>query len=141
VARTNYITKENVVEQLLSDELIVQSYVYSYKSKRYWKIIEPLTVQLSNGRIISIEKGFYYDMSTVPQPLWGILSPINDGLFGYLIHDWLYINKDKHTMTQWECDDEMLFWTNIVNKNKIDNYFRWFFVKYAFGWLYWNKII
>lgn len=133
------VTKDNIIEKLLTDELICQYFVYSDKSNRFWKIANPITVELSNGKIISIEKGFYYDMSTIPQFLWSFLSPVNDGLFGYLIHDWLYLNKEKHGMSQWECDDEMLFWTNLTNKNKFDNYIRWFCVKYLFGWLYWNK--
>lgn len=134
-----YITKENVVEKLLTDELIVQSYVYSDKSSRFWKILEPLTVQLSNNKIINIGKGFYYDMSTVPKFLWSIVRPFNDGLFGYLIHDRLYVVRD-HSMSRKECDEEMLYWTNIVNSNKFDNYFRYYVVR-LIGWLWWYRII
>jgi hypothetical protein len=139
VVRTNFIHKDNIIEQLSSDDLIVQSYVYSDKSSKYWKIQNPITVQLSNGKIINIPKGFIYDMSTVPKWLWGIVRPFNDGLFGYLIHDILYVIR-KHNMTRKECDKEMLFWTNITNKNKFDNYIRYFFVR-LFGWLWWDKII
>jgi hypothetical protein len=139
VARTNYITKNNVVEQLLSDELIVQSYVYSDKSAKYWKIQNPLTVELSNGEVINIPKGFVYDMSTVPKWLWSFIRPVNDGLFGYLIHDRLYVIRD-HKMTRKECDQEMLFWTNITNDNKFDNYLRYYIVR-LLGWLWWYKII
>jgi hypothetical protein len=58
VARTNYITKNNVVEQLLSDELIVQSYVYSDKSGKYWKIQNPLTNKVLTGFSILRNKQF-----------------------------------------------------------------------------------
>ena len=139
MARTNYITKDNVIEQLLSDELIVQSYVYSDKSAKYWKIQNPLTVELSNGEVINIPKGFVYDMSTVPKWLWSFIRPVNDGLFGYLVHDALYINKVKG-MTRKQVDDEMLFWTNITNDNKFDNKFRYTIVR-LLGWLWWHKII
>jgi len=137
--RTNYITKDNVVEQLLSDELIVQSYIYSDKSGKYWKIQQPLTVQLSNGEIINIPKGFVYDMSTVPKWLWSFVRPVNDGLFGYLVHDVLYINKVKG-MTRKQADKEMLFWTSITNSNKFDNYLRYYIVR-LLGWLWWRKIL
>jgi hypothetical protein len=137
--RTNYITKYNVVEQLSSDELIVQSYVYSNKSQKYWKIQQPITVELSNEKTINIPKGFEYDMSTVPKGLWSIVRPYNDGLFGYLIHDRLYVIRD-HNMTRKQCDDEMLFWTNITNDNKFDNYLRYYIVR-VLGWLWWKKII
>ena len=134
-----YITKDNIVERLLTDELIVQSYVYSDNSSKYWRIVEPITVTLSNGKIINIPKGFYYDMSTVPKWLWSIVRPYNDGLFGYLVHDVLYVNRN-HNMTRKECDEEMLFWTNITNSNKFDNKFRYYIVR-LLGWLWWYKII
>ena len=139
MVRTNYITKDNVVEQLLSDELIVQSYVYSDKSAKYWKIQNPITVELSNGKIINIPKGFVYDMSTVPKWLWSFVRPVNDGLFGYLIHDVLYINK-VNGITRKQADKEMLFWTSIINSNKFDNYIRYYIVR-LLGWLWWYKIL
>jgi hypothetical protein len=139
MARTNYITEDNVIEQLLSDELIVQSYVYSNKSKKYWKIQQPLTVVLSTGEIINVPKGFVYDMSTVPKWLWSFVRPFNDGLIGYLIHDVLYVQR-AHGMTRKQSDKEMLFWTNITNKNKFDNYLRYYIVR-LLGWLWWYKII
>lgn len=132
------ITKENVITNLLTDELIQQTYVYSRKSKKYWKIIIPITIQLSTGAIISIPKGFEYDNASVPQFLWGIVKPVNDGLLASLIHDYLYINKHKHNMTQKQCDDEMLFWLKIINKEPIDNYIRYYAVR-LFGWTKWNK--
>jgi hypothetical protein len=139
MVKTGFINKDNVIDLLMTDELIVQSYVYSDSSSKFWKINNPLTVRLSNDKIINIPKGFYYDMSTVPKWLWSIVRPYNDGLFGYLIHDRLYVIKN-HNMTRKECDKEMLFWTNITNKNKFDNYLRYYFVR-LFGWLIWYEII
>jgi len=133
------ITKNNVIQELLTDDLIVQSFVYSDKSAKYWKIQKPLGIQLSNGVVINILSGFTYDMSTVPKWLWSVVRPFNDGLFGYLVHDHLY--KDRaHGMTRKECDDEMLFWTTLTNKNKFDNKLRWVIVR-LLGWAWWNKIL
>jgi hypothetical protein len=132
-----YITKDNIIEQLLTDELIVQSYVYSDKSSKYWKIQQPITVTLSNGKVINIPKGFVYDMSTVPKWLWSFVRPFNDGLFGYLVHDILYVQR-AHGMTRAQCDKEMLFWTNLTNSNKFDNYLRYFVVR-LLGWFWWNS--
>lgn len=134
-----YVTKDNVIEQLEIGELIVQSYIYSSKNGKYWKIQQPITVQLSSGRIINIPKGFVYDMSTVPKWLWSFVRPFNDGLFGYLIHDALYINKVKG-ISRREADKEMLFWTNIINENKFDNYLRYYIVR-LLGWLWWYEIV
>lgn len=135
-----FITKYNIIDRLNSDNLIIQSYVYSDKSAKYWKIQEPLTVHLINhNKIINVPKGFYYDMSTVPKWLWSIVRPFNDGLFGYLIHDCLYVNRN-HNLTRKECDLEMLAWTNLTNKNKFDNYIRYYVVR-GLGWLWWYKIV
>jgi hypothetical protein len=139
MAKAGYITKDNIVEQLLTDDLIVQSYIYSDKSSKYWRIEKPLTIILSSGKIINIPKGFTYDMSTVPKWLWSIVRPFNDGLFAYLVHDRLYVIRD-HSMTRKQVDDEMLFWANIVNDNKFDNKLRYFFVR-ILGWLWWHKIV
>lgn len=139
MVKTGFINKDNVIDLLMTDALIVQSYVYSDNSSKFWKINNPLTVLLSNDKIINIPKGFYYDMSTVPKWLWSIVRPYNDGLFGYLIHDRLYVIRN-HNMTRKECDKEMLYWTNITNKNKFDNYLRYYFVR-LFGWLVWYEII
>jgi hypothetical protein len=133
------ITKNNVVDELLTDDLIVQSFVYSDKSAKYWKIQKPLGIQLSNGVVINILSGFTYDMSTVPKWLWSVVRPFNDGLFGYLVHDALYLDR-SHGMTRKECDDEMLFWTTLTNKNKFDNKLRWVIVR-LLGWAWWNKIL
>lgn len=133
------ITKDNVIEQLMTDELITQSYVYSNNSQKYWKIQQPITVKLSNDKIINVPKGFLYDMSTVPKWLWSIVRPFNDGLFGYLVHDRLYVIRD-HDMTRLQCDKEMLFWTNLTNDNKFDNYIRYAFVR-LLGWLWWYKFV
>jgi hypothetical protein len=133
------ITKNNIIQELLTDDLIVQSFVYSDKSAKYWKIQKPLGIQLSNGVVINILSGFTYDMSTVPKWLWSVVRPFNDGLFGYLVHDALYLDR-SHGMTRKECDDEMLFWTTLTNKNKFDNKLRWVIVR-LLGWAWWNKII
>jgi hypothetical protein len=42
-------------------------------------------------------------------------------------------------MTRKQVDKEMLFWTNITNSNKLDNYIRYFVVR-AIGWWVWCRI-
>lgn len=134
------ITKDNVIALLGRDDLIIQSYAYSRKSKRFWVIMSPLTVQLSNEHIISIPKYFYYDMATIPPFLWSIIRPYDDALIAYVIHDYLYINQSKHSLNRYQVDREMLFWANITSKNKFNNYLRYFFVR-LFGWLWWKKLL
>lgn len=134
------ITKYNVIEKLLNDDIIQQCYVYSYKSKKFWKITKSIHIMLSNGNVITVPYGFYYDMATIPKWLWSIIRPFNDGLFATLIHDYLYIHQETHNMTQKEVDNEFLFWLNLTNKNKFDNKIRYLFVR-IFGWLWWKKLL
>lgn len=131
------VNLSNVVDRMMTDNLIIQSYVYSYKSKKYWKIINKINVLLSNDEVIVIPKGFYYDMATVPKWLWSLVRPYNDGLIAFLIHDYLYVHQDVHSMNRYEADMEMLIWLNRTNSNKFDNYLRFFFVR-LLGWLWWR---
>lgn len=135
------ITKDNIIEELLKDHLIVQSFIYSNKSAKYWEIQSPITIKLSYGFIINIPKGFCYDMATVPKWLWSVIRPFNLGLFGYLIHDYLYIHQEKHNLSRKQVDQEMLYWTNITNsKHPFDNKFRYCIVRMV-GWLWWKKLV
>lgn len=129
-----------IVPMLKSNDVIVQSYDYNRASGRFWEIKKPITVRLSNNYIINIEKGFCYDMATVPPFIWSIIKPYDDALIAYLIHDWLYINKGSHPFGRHFCDYEMLLWANETNTNRFNNYLRYFFVR-LFGWLYWKRII
>lgn len=134
------ITINNIVKELMTEELIVQSYAYTKKSSRYWVIMEPLTFQLTGGHIISIPKGFTYDMATVPSFMWSFIKPYDDAIAAYLIHDYLYIFQNKHPLTRAQADKEMLIWANITSRKKLNNYIRYAFVR-AFGWLWWKKIV
>lgn len=133
------LTKKNIVEKLMMDDVIHQSYIYSYKSKKYWKLTKPIKV-IVKGNLIEIPEGFTYDMATVPKWLWSFIRPYNDALFSTLIHDYLYIYKHNHNMTRYEVDREFLDWSNILNNNKFDNYVRYLFVR-LFGWLWWYDIV
>lgn len=124
----------------MTDLLIIQSYVYSDVSAKYWMIIQPLIIELKDGSVIFIPRGFTYDMSTVPKWLWSVVRPFNDGLLAFLIHDYLYVHQEKHNLTRKQADDEMLFWLNIINKNKFDNYLRYYIVR-LLGWLWWRNIV
>lgn len=134
------VTLQNCVEKLLKDDVIQQSHVYSYKSKKYWKIIKSIHILLSNKEVITVPYGFYYDMATIPKLLWSLIRPFNDALLATLIHDYLYIHQEVHNLTRAQVDKEMLIWSNKINGNKFDNYLRYVFVR-LLGWLWWKKLI
>ena len=116
---------------------IILKYIGGKKGKM-WEIYEPINIKLSDGSYLEIPKGFSTDLSTVPKSLWGVLPPFGNFLLAALVHDYLYVTKDKRGRKF--ADKEMLIISNANNKNKVDNYFRYYAVR-LFGGLYWNDII
>ena len=117
--------------------MIALEYILSKKGKK-WKIFEQIDVPLSDGSILKIPKGFETDLSSVPKFLWGILPPFGNFLLAAIVHDYLYVTKDIRGRKF--ADEQMLIISNKKNKNKVDNYFRFFAVR-IFGWIYWNDVI
>ena len=102
-----------------------------------WEVEEPIVVKLSNEYFITIPKGFRTDLSSVPKILWGIFPPFGNFLLASIVHDYLYVIKYKSNRAF--CDKEMLIISNKLNKNKIDNYLRYWAVR-LFGWIYWRYV-
>lgn len=123
------ITLENVVEKLNTDYVIIQSFVFSKKSKKQWKLFNKIQIELSDGSKIIIPAGFYFNLN---------LHFLNCGLIGILIHKYLYKHNNKHKLSRSQSDKEMLIWLKATNKNWLHNYIRYIFVR-LFGWLWWKK--
>lgn len=132
------VTLSNCVEELMKDDLIHQAYVYSDRSSKFWRLVKDVEVELSDGTRIVIPQGFFYDMASVPKIFWSIARPFNDGLLATLIHDYLYVHRQPGWGLK-KVDREYLIWMNATNKNKLDNYVRYYIVR-ALGWLVWYRI-
>jgi hypothetical protein len=133
----NIITSENVIEWLKQeDSFLLQP---CFEDEKFWLLAKPLCIQLSNGRIIRIPKGFRTDLSSVPQSLWFLFSPYGDFNFAALIHDWLYISKPFGfgAAQRKFADEEMFYWSKLLNKNG-SNICRFLAVRW-FGWIVWKK--
>ncbi|MDI3319114.1 DUF1353 domain-containing protein [Pinibacter soli] len=135
------VTSKNVVQLLIADDLIKVAYVYSYKSCDYWKVLDQITVQLSCGKVTTIPAGFYTDMSSVPRWSWSLMSPVGDFNFAAILHDWLYDVTCDVEITREQADNELLYWSRIINKsrysNRIDNWIRYCGVR-LFGKSHWK---
>lgn len=144
------VTLHNV-RALLADEqnpLILLSPVWGQKVKyirilfwrfvkperKYWIVQKDLTVQLSDGRLVTIPKGFKTDVRTAPRLLQGFVAPVNDSALGYIIHDYLYIHKQS---TREFADREMLIWCMVINDNVEDTWISYKTVK-RFGQKWWD---
>jgi hypothetical protein len=123
------IALDNVESVLKEKNPIIKSRVWGKNQINRYTLEEELTLQLSGGAIITIPKGFEWDLASVPRCIWWLMSPDVDSEIAYLIHDFLYINQ---TLPRKECDLEMYKWAKATNytKNKlsarnIDNWLRW----------------
>ena len=113
------------------------TYVPSKRGKK-WKTANELRVELSDKSVLIIPEGFENDLSSVPKFLWGVMPPFGNFLLGALVHDYLYVTKDRRGRKF--ADKEMLRLSNKYNKNKVDNWVRYFLVR-LLGDLYWSDII
>lgn len=155
------ITLENVNSIYPTDSegnkfsLIKKRLVRGNNTKPKYELLEDLHIRLSNGFEITILKGFIWDLSSTPRFVWWLLPPDGDFDLAYLIHDYLWIEKEKMRIefekkdldfTRKFTDDEMLLWANTTNSTKnaslrnIDNKLRYWGVR-VFGGLVWNGII
>ena len=149
------ITLENISSLQKEYSLISKTKIRGNNSRPRYRLDVALKIQLSNGMNIEIPKGFQWDLSTVPRFAWGFLAPDGDFELAYLIHDYLWINKEEMyeifeyynlVFNQKFTDNEMLKWAKVTNGTEkisirnIDNYTRYYGVR-LFGWLVWNEII
>ncbi|OBP63724.1 DUF1353 domain-containing protein, partial [Riemerella anatipestifer] len=68
------------------------------KSKEYprhYVTLIDLEIQLSDGYILNIDKGFIWDGASVPSWLHWLFPPIDEGALADLIHDKLWTEKQK----------------------------------------------
>ena len=149
------ITLENISSLQKEYSLISKTKIRGNNSKPRYRLDVTLEIQLSNGMNIEIPKGFQWDLSTVPRFAWGFLAPDGDFELAYLIHDYLWVNKEEMAIhfeyydmdfNQKFTDDEMLKWAKVTNGTKkisirnIDNYTRYYSVR-LLGWLVWDGYI
>jgi len=56
-----------------------------------WVLRDDWSLAVDDGNtFINIPAGFTFDLSSVPRPVWGILSNSDLGIDAPLTHDWLY---------------------------------------------------
>ncbi|GAG87218.1 unnamed protein product [marine sediment metagenome] len=131
------VTRKNI-KGLMENGLIKFSIVYPLNKNGHFRLANTISIRLSSGGMIIIPAGFEFDGSSSPRFLWWLFPSYGDFFFAALIHDYLY-----HTQYMAEdigmghaqkfADEEMLNWSNILNKKtigkKVDNYFRFYAVR------------
>ena len=137
-------TLDNILKYNKDFSIIKKSLVRGNNKRPNYVLLESLSFKLSNNDLITIPKGFIWDLSSVPRILHWLLSPDGDFDIAYLIHDYLWLNKYTLPYNQKFTDVEMLKWADVVNGDKItkliDNRLRYVGVR-MFGWLVWNDYV
>jgi len=147
-------TIENIREESIKNNPVWTSKIILASSKwKQYRTRKTITIKLSNGRNLTIENGFEWDLSSVPRLLWSALPPNGDFIISALIHDWLYQNS-VYVTKEWFngnskaarkfSDKEMFKWAKAINGTRkislknIDNKVRFLGVR-AFGRKVWSK--
>jgi Protein of unknown function (DUF1353) len=81
-------------KQLNNDPVEVRSShleppILSFVGGRNWKLEADFWFP-DKGRIITVPKGFLFDLSSVPRLLWWLVAPFDLSVVAPLIHDFLY---------------------------------------------------
>ena len=93
---------------------------------RHWKLTTDLNIELSDGYILKIPKGYIFDGASVPKCLWWLFPPIDKGVIGDLIHDRLWDDKQAQfyffNYSTYEArkfaDDERMRWRKAIAEDK-----------------------
>jgi hypothetical protein len=62
---------------------------------RHWILLEDIEITLSDNSNIAIPKGFIWDGASIPKWLWFMFPNIQLNSIVFLIHDFLYIDKEN----------------------------------------------
>jgi hypothetical protein len=119
---------------------------------RKWELAEDWEYKLpEGGPVVVIPKGFTFNGTTVPRPLWAILSPTGLLLIPSLIHDFAYrydylwavdsegfAHKYKEGAGRWAWD--LMFWKVGVKEVGMSylNAVVWLLLV-SFGWWSWRS--
>lgn len=134
------LTLKNINTIYKTKNPIIKSRVFGHNTINEYRLETDLTIELSNKQVICIEKGYVWDLASVPRFLWWLMPPDSDAEIAFLIHDYLYENR---IISKEFADKEMLIWSIVLNGRKllslrnIDNSLRYYAVKW-FGRKAWN---
>jgi hypothetical protein len=79
-------------QQLEEFNPVIYRYAFNGSKWRRFELMRDVLVQLPQGLLL-IEKGFMWDLSSVPAMFWWFMKPFGRYDLAYLKHDHLYQNK------------------------------------------------
>ena len=96
---------------------------YFFSEQRVvYQIGKTFSVQLSNGEVVTIEKGFETDLRSVPPFLHSVMSNCPSNVKAYVLHDWMYKTDYKRDelgdrKAKQLADYEMLYLANELDSD------------------------
>ena len=108
-------TLKNIKEESIKDNPIIYSRIINGTKWKEFTLLNEIKVELSNREIITIPKGFEWDLASVPQIFHHIIRPSGPDDIAYLIHDYLY---QYNLFTRKFADKEMLRWAKVMKGTK-----------------------
>ena len=112
--------------------------ILPFEKDKFLEVLEDMEIDLSNGDLITIPKGFRFDGRSTPWGLRWLFPRLNKNVFHYLIHDYLYYIDYKRL--EWGdikakefADNEMKYFQSQMKQFKIEQDLCYKGVKY-FGW-------
>ncbi|MEI7488143.1 MAG: DUF1353 domain-containing protein [Chryseobacterium sp.] len=126
---------------------IALTYHPMIKGGRTFTVAKDITVELSDGYVITIKEGTITDLSSIPKILWSLMSPIDEAFIADLIHDYLWIDKEGQLghfnydiyKARKFADDERYKWRKkMAPKRKIKNWITHRFLR-MFGGLWYSR--
>lgn len=146
-------------EMIAYKEFVYQSPIVTIQTNRLYKLFQPFVFEwLENGEVhqILIPAGDISDGASNPRLFWTLSGILPSGLYlgAAFVHDWLYKNQGKvtiskvasdHSLTpepvQWsreQCDSLFLLIMLASGENPKTAWVMWKAVR-IFGQLYWDK--
>lgn len=118
---------------------------------RKWEVAEDWQFTLPDGARIIIPKGFIFDGTSVPRPLWSLMSPTDLLLIPSLVHDfayrydYLWAYSEVGGIIKYKEGAGRHYWDKLfrdvgrkVNGMAYIDYLSWFMLK-LFGWYAWSQ--
>tara|TARA_R110000796_G_scaffold70457_2_gene160286 strand:- start:1927 stop:2340 length:414 start_codon:yes stop_codon:yes gene_type:complete len=104
-------TLDNIHNESIKDNPVKYSRIINSTKWRKYTLLSEVKIRLSNNEVITIPKGFEWDLASVPQIFHNIIRPNGVDDIAYLIHDYLYQNN---LFTRRFSDKEMLRWAKVM---------------------------
>lgn len=129
------ITEGNVFDLVSTQNAFVETPVYSGDKNQLKQLMEDISVKLSNGVALTIQKGFQWDEASVPYIFRWAFPKSGKYAFSALVHDALYYSI---YISQKFADNELKFWMKKTRINNFQIFFRYIAVR-IYGFSYWDR--